>query len=71
MLKKTKRAYPVPKEEVAMDTLRLRDIAQYAIDGLMHDEPNEALKYFRDTIEMTKDECEFFGIDYEKMMEVK
>lgn len=70
-MKKRVTAYPVPKEEVAMDTLRLRDIAAYAIAGLMTDEPDEALKYFRDTIEMTKDECEFFGIDYEKMMEVK
>lgn len=48
---------------------RLAEVAAMAIDGLIQDDRTEAMIYFRDTMELTKDECEFFGINYTEMME--
>lgn len=46
---------------------RLIDIAIMAIDGLIQDDRTEAMIYLRDTMELTEDECELFGIDYKEM----
>ena len=48
---------------------RLSEIASSCIDGLMLDDEEQALIYLRDTVELTKEECEYFGIDYDDMQE--
>lgn len=44
---------------------RLSEIASLAIDGLMQDGEEEAMEYFRDTMELTDEEREYFGIPKE------
>lgn len=41
---------------------RLRELCQMLIDGMILDEPNEALTYFTETMGMTEKELEEFGI---------
>lgn len=48
---------------------RMAELASLAIDGLIEDDENEALIYLRDTMDLTQEECKYFGIDYEKMNE--
>lgn len=44
---------------------RLIDIASSAIDGLREDNEEEAMEYFRNTMDMENYEREFFGIPLE------
>ena len=53
--------------EINFTPERLVEIAQLAIDGLRCDDEDSALEYFADTMELTKEEAEFFGINYEEM----
>lgn len=49
---------------------RLSEIATKCIDGLREDDEESALVYLRDEVELTEEECEYFGVDYEEMQEV-
>ena len=42
---------------------RLRELCQMLIDSMILDEPNEALTYFTETMGMTKEELEKFGVN--------
>lgn len=42
---------------------RLEELATLFKDGLMEDDPGEAMVYFRKVCKMTDEELEFFGID--------
>lgn len=53
--------------EIDFTPERLVEIAQLAIDGLMCDGEDSALEYFADTMELTEEEAEFFGIEYDEM----
>lgn len=53
--------------EINFTPERLVEIAQMAIDGLRCDDEDSAMEYFADTMELTKEEAEFFGIEYEEM----
>ena len=53
--------------EIDFTVERLVEIASLAIDGLRIDDEESALEYFADTMELTKEEAEFFGINYEEM----
>ena len=53
--------------EIDLTVERLVEIAQSAIDGLRCDGEDTAMEYFADTMELTKEEAEFFGINYEEM----
>lgn len=44
---------------------RLVEIASLAINGLREDDEDSAMEYFRDTMELTDYEREFFGIPME------
>ena len=48
---------------------RLIEIATLLKDGLMEDDPYEALVYMRETVEMTSEEAEFFGVDFSEIEE--
>lgn len=48
---------------------RLIEIATLLKDGLMEDDPYEALVYMRETVEMTPEEAEFFGVDFSEIEE--
>lgn len=45
---------------------RLIDIATDAINGLIADDYDSAMEYFKDTMELTPYEREFFGVDEER-----
>lgn len=47
---------------------RLSEIASLCVEGLIEDDYDSAMEYFRDAIEMTEEECEYFDIDYDDMM---
>lgn len=49
---------------------RLSEIASKCIDGLLEDDRETALEYLRDEVELTEEECEYFGVDYDEMQEV-
>ena len=51
--------------EINFTPERLVQIAQLAIDGLRCDDEDSAMEYFRDTMELTDYEREFFGIPTE------
>ena len=53
--------------EINFTPERLVEIAQLAIDGLRCDDEDSAMEYFADTMELTKEEAEFFGIGYKEM----
>lgn len=44
---------------------RLSEIATQALHGLIEDDYDCAMEYFRDTIELTEEEREYFGIPTE------
>ena len=41
---------------------RLEELASKAIDGLIEDDPYEAAEYFKNEMEMTEEEIEYFGV---------
>lgn len=45
-----------------MSRKRLSEIASKAIDGLVEDGEEEALEYINDTLELTEEEKEYFGV---------
>ena len=45
---------------------RMSEIATYALHGLLEDDYDTAMEYFRDTIELTDEERDYFGIPYEE-----
>lgn len=49
---------------------RLSEIATKCIDGLLEDDEEQALIYLRDEVELTEEECEYFGVDYDEMQEL-
>lgn len=44
---------------------RLSEIASLAIDGLIQDGKDEAMEYFDETMELSDEEKEYFGIPKE------
>lgn len=52
------------KREICWD--RLSEISTQALQGLIEDDYDSAMEYFRDTIELTDEEREYFGIDKEE-----
>lgn len=50
------------KESQEMSRERLSEIASKAIDGLVEDGEEEALEYINDTLELTDEEKEYFGV---------
>ena len=52
--------------EINFTPERLVEIASLAIDGLREDDEESAMEYFRDTMELTDYEREFFGIPMEE-----
>ena len=49
---------------------RLSEIATDCIDALLEEADNSySLQFLRDEVELTEDECEYFGVDYDKMQE--
>lgn len=50
------------KESQEMSRERLSEIASKAIDGLIEDGEEEALEYINDTLELTEEEKEYFGV---------
>ena len=53
--------------EINFTPERLVEIAQLAIDGLRCDDEDSAMEYFANSMELTREEAEFFGIEYEEM----
>lgn len=51
--------------EIDFTVERLVEIATHAIDGLREDDEESAMEYFRDTMELTDYERQFFGIPVE------
>ena len=49
--------------QLAKNNERIMELCQLLIDGMMLDEPNEALIYFRETMGMTDEELKQFGIN--------
>lgn len=47
---------------------RLNEIASQCVGGLIEDDYDSAMEYFRDVLEFTQDECEYFDINYDDMM---
>lgn len=47
---------------------RVTEIATKVIDGLLSDDKETALVYLRDEVELSEEECTFFGIDYKEMI---
>ena len=48
---------------------RLIEITTLLKDGLMEDDPYEALLYMRETVEMTPEEAELFCVDFSEIEE--
>lgn len=44
---------------------RLCELLTLAIDGLLEDDHESAMEYFRDSMDMSKEELEFFGVALE------
>lgn len=44
---------------------RLSEIATQALHGLIEDDYDSAMEYFRDTIDLTEEEREYFGVPTE------
>ena len=51
------------KNKITWD--RLSEIATQALHGLLEDDYDSAMEYFRDTIDLTEEEREYFGIPTE------
>lgn len=49
---------------------RLSEIATQCISVLLQDDEEQALIFLRDEVELTEEECEYFGVDYDEMKEV-
>jgi hypothetical protein len=49
---------------------RFSEIASKCIDGLLEDDEEQALIYLRDEVELTEEECQYFGVDYDEMQEL-
>lgn len=54
-------------KEINITVERLVEIASMALDGLICDDEDSAMEYFADAIELTREECELLGVDYEEM----
>jgi len=54
-------------EENYISRSRLEEIATLCKDGLIEDDEVSAMEYLTDTVGLTENECEFFGVDYEEM----
>lgn len=52
--------------EIDFTPERLVEIASLAINGLREDDEDSAMEYFRDTMELTDYERDFFGIPTEE-----
>ena len=53
-------------KEIDFTPERLVELLGLAIDGLIQDDEDSAMEYFRDTRELTDYEREFFGIPMEE-----
>ena len=51
--------------EIDMTAERLVEIATLAIQGLLEDDEETAMEYFAETMELTEEEREFFGVPME------
>ena len=51
--------------EINMTVERLVEIATLAIQGLLEDDEETAMEYFAETMELTEEEREFFGVPME------
>lgn len=51
--------------EIDMTVERLVEIASLAINGLLEDDKKTAMEYFAETMELTQEEREFFGVPTE------
>ena len=49
---------------------RLSEIATQCIDELRQYDEEQGLIFLRDEVELTEEECEYFGVDYDEMQEV-
>lgn len=45
--------------------VRLAELLTEAISGLMEEDEYSAIEYMHDTMDMTMEECEYFGVDVE------
>ena len=54
-------------EEDYIPRARLEELATLFKDGLIEDDEDSAMDYFANSMELTKEEAEFFGIEYEEM----
>lgn len=50
---------------------RLTEIATLAIHGLIEDDEESAMEYFADTMELTDEEREFFGVQMENNIDIQ
>lgn len=57
------------EKETGISYARLVEITTLLKDGLIEDDYDSAMEYMADTVELTKEEAEFFGVDYEDMQE--
>lgn len=57
------------KKEITWE--RLSEIATQALHGLLEDDYDSAMEYFRDTIDLTDEEREYFGVPTETEDEEK
>lgn len=46
---------------------RMVEIATQVIHGLIEDDEYEALLYLHDTVELTEEEANFFGVDFSSL----
>lgn len=51
--------------EINMTVERLVEIVTLAIQGLLEDDEETAMEYFAETMELTDEEREFFGVPME------
>jgi cytochrome c-type biogenesis protein CcmH/NrfG len=63
--RKVGRSMKYANTEINMTVERLVEIATLAIQGLLEDDEETAMEYFAETMELTDEEREFFGVPME------
>lgn len=59
------RTEPCNGKKVKIDTIRYQEIAEKAVSKLMEIDPEEAMEFFRDELDLTEEEREYFEIPTE------
>ena len=58
------------EKELSIGKERLEEIASQLIYGMIEDDKIEAYRFFRETLDLSKEECRYFDLNYEEIQNI-